>query len=106
MPLPRFLIGFFWDLEFSRLDQKAHRDLIIARLAEYGTDLKVSLLPPGDRRSAGKKPPPGFQASPRPVAAVAEKTGGLVPKDPLTPAQRDFLEIQDFFRKEVAGMRP
>lgn len=34
--LPKFLKKYFWDIEFQRLEKKAHSHFIIERILEYG----------------------------------------------------------------------
>ncbi len=42
--LPAFLKPLFWDLSFEDLDALRHRSLIVARIAEHGTDEAVRWL--------------------------------------------------------------
>jgi hypothetical protein len=41
MSPPPFLEALFWDVQFRELDVRRDMDLIIARIAEYGTDEAV-----------------------------------------------------------------
>jgi hypothetical protein len=41
---PELLRVFFWDVDFDRLDCNEHADLIVTRVAEYGTDEAVRWL--------------------------------------------------------------
>jgi len=42
--LPPELKGVFWDVRFEELDVSTHRDLIVGRVVEYGTDAAVRWL--------------------------------------------------------------
>ena len=44
MNLPSSLNAIFWDLDFETLCTERDRDIIISRIAEYGTDEAVSWL--------------------------------------------------------------
>jgi len=42
--LPEFLRVQFWDVDFEKMDTRKDRDLIVARVTEYGTDDAVRWL--------------------------------------------------------------
>jgi hypothetical protein len=44
MELPPSLLPLFWDLRFDELDTERHKNIIIARIADYGTDEAVRWL--------------------------------------------------------------
>ncbi|MBI4603991.1 MAG: hypothetical protein HY721_18705 [Planctomycetes bacterium] len=70
MALPELLKPFFWDVDFGELRLEEHRDLIISRIAEHGTDEAVRWLKAtyGDAEIAGALESRRAQLSPRTLA--------------------------------------
>ena len=97
MPIPDTFRVLFWDIDFDALDSERDRDTIVARIAEHGTDEAVRWLRKTytDAQIGTALEARRSNLSRRTVnlwALWLGKPEDLVRGDPLTPAQRRFLE--------------
>lgn len=42
--IPKFLKKYFWDIDFSKLDVKAHPQYVLERILEYGDEKAVAWM--------------------------------------------------------------